>query len=67
MLLIFGFSLIGGTLIWLIWEFTIPYMFPKAVESGYIVADPAWWKCVLFSWFCGLTFKGTSSSSSSDD
>jgi hypothetical protein len=58
LLLIFGIAVIGGTIVWLLWPHTIPFVFPGLVAGNFIVAKIGWWKAVFFSWICGVLFKG---------
>jgi hypothetical protein len=59
------FALLGGTIIFWFWPHVIPVVFPGAVAAGTIVAKLAWGKAVLFTWMCGILFKGSGSTSSS--
>lgn len=45
-------AVIGGTVVWLLWDYTIPYVFPKLVSEGYIAGEVEWWKAVMLSWIC---------------
>lgn len=47
---------ITGTLIWLLWDNTIPYIFEGLVSNGYIERNPEWFDVVKFSWIVGLLF-----------
>lgn len=57
-LIIAGFSMISGTLIWLIWDSTIPYIFPTLASANYITSHISWWQAVGLSWICGVLIKG---------
>ena len=59
------FALLGGTIIYWFWPHVIPVVFPGAVAAGTIVVKLAWGKAVLFTWMCGILFKGAGSTSSS--
>ena len=52
-------SVIGGTLLYLLWEGSIPAMFPKAVESGVLAATLTWWQCVKITWVSAILIKST--------
>lgn len=52
--LTFLLSTITGTLIWLLWGYTIPYIFDGLVSNGYIERSPEWFDVVKFSWIVGL-------------
>lgn len=58
-------SVLGGTLLWLLWEDSITAMFPKAIESGVLAATLDWWQSVKITWVFTLLLKGSSSTSSS--
>jgi hypothetical protein len=58
-------SAFRGFLVWGIWDLVIPYIFPKIVLNGYILANPSLLECIGFVWLMtlvlktgGLTFKG---------
>lgn len=53
---VFLLTTITGTLIWLLWDNTIPYIFNGLVENGYIERNPEWFDVVKFSWMIGLLF-----------
>ncbi len=52
-------ALLGGTILWLIWEDSVTAMFPKAVESGVLAATLGWWQSVKIVWVFGLLIKAT--------
>lgn len=47
---------ITGTLVWLLWDNTIPALFSGLVEKGYVSPSPKWFDVVKFSWIIGLLF-----------
>jgi len=59
-------AVLGGTLVWWFWPHCVPYVLPGAVASGALAASLTWWKAVLFTWVCGILFKGSGSSTSGD-
>lgn len=56
-------STITGTLVWLLWDNTIPQLFSGLVENGYVAQSPDWFDVVKFSWIIGLLFASGSSNS----
>jgi len=66
LLLIGLVAVLGGTLVYWFWPHCVPHVLPGLVASGAIAGSLAWWKAVLFTWTCGILFKGSSSSSKSD-
>jgi hypothetical protein len=52
-------ALFSGTLLWLIWPYAFPVVFPKAVASGIILPELSWWTAVCLAWVCGILIKGT--------
>lgn len=61
LLIIFGISVLGGTILWLIWEDSITGMFPKAVETGVLAATLTWWQSVKITWIFSILIKATNS------
>lgn len=53
---VFLISTITGTLVWLLWDNTIPYIFDGLVNNGYIEKNPDWFDVVKLSWIVGLLF-----------
>ena len=60
-------AVLGGTLVYWFWPHFIGDVLPGLVASGAVAGSIAWWKAVLFTWTCGILFKGSSSSSSSSN
>lgn len=58
-------ALVGGTIVFWLWPYAIPALFPAQVAAGTLLASVPWWPTVLFTWICGILFKGSSSSSKS--
>ncbi len=54
-------AFLGGTIVFWIWPAVIPVVFPAAVASGALAGSLLWWKAVLFTWLCGILFKGSGS------
>ena len=52
-------ALLGGTIIWLIWPFAFPVIFPKAVASGIILVKIPWWSAVCITWICSILLKSS--------
>lgn len=63
LLIIFTFV---GTLVWWFWPMVIPVVFPSAVKTGFIASNLTWGNAVIFTWLCGLLFKGTNFSLPND-
>lgn len=59
-------STITGTLVWILWDNTIPQLFSGLVENGYVAKSPDWFDVVKFSWIIGLLFASGSSNSKND-
>lgn len=56
-------ALVGGTIVFWLWPYAIPALFPAQVAAGTLLASVPWWPTVLFTWICGILFKGSSGSS----
>ena len=52
-------SVIGGTIVYLIWPVAIPVAFPGLVESGKVASQIAWWPAVCLTWICGILIKSS--------
>ena len=64
-LLVIGLgALLGGTIVYWLWPHAIPVVLPGLVASGAVAGSLAWWKAVMFTWICGILFKGSSTNSS---
>lgn len=61
--IIFVIAVFAGTLVWLIWPYVVPFVFPAMVAEGFIVEQITWLDAVLLSWLFGLLFKNNSTSS----
>ena len=57
-------ALFSGTLVWWFWPHFIGDILPGAIESGALPETLSWWPTILFTWTCGILFKGAGSSSS---
>jgi len=58
-------AIFGGTIVWLIWPYTFPVVFPNAVAAGIIVAKIPWWSAVCLTWVCGILIKSTQTNNNS--
>lgn len=63
-LIVFAVSVLGGTILWFIWEDSVTAMFPKSIESGILAATLTWWQCVKISWVFSILIKTTTTNSS---
>ena len=54
-----GGALVGGTIVWLIWPYAIPVIFPAIVAQGWVIAEIPWWSAVCFTWVCGILIKSS--------
>ena len=52
-------AVLGGTLVYWLWPHVIPVVFPGPVEAGALAGSLLWWKAVMFTWVCGILFKGS--------
>lgn len=52
-------AVMGGTILWLLWEGSITAIFPTAVTNGIISEHLEWWPAVKILWICTLLFKTT--------
>ena len=59
-LVVFAALTLTGTVVYFFWPAVIPFVFPGAVKAGLVAAELTWGKAVLFTWLCGLLFKGSS-------
>jgi len=58
-------ALISGTILWLIWPYAFPVIFPTAVAKGIIIAKIPWWTAVCVTWVCGILIKSTTTNNNS--
>ena len=56
--LLIAFSLIGGTIVWLVWPSAM-LAFPGLVAAGYLVPKIGWWSAVCLSFLCGTLIKAS--------
>jgi hypothetical protein len=67
-LIIAVFAFLGGTIVYWIWPAVMPYMVNEVFGLTAITVAPLlWWKAVLFTWMCGILFKGAGNTSKSSD
>ena len=52
-------AVMGGTILWLLWDGSVTAIFPTAVSSGIVAEQLAWWPAVKVVWICALLFKTT--------
>jgi hypothetical protein len=57
-------AFLGGTIVFWIWPAVVPYMVNTVFGLSVVVGPLLWWKAVLFTWLCGILFKGSGSTSS---
>jgi len=50
-------ALFGGTILWIIWPFALPVVFPNAIASGIIIAKLPWWTAVCTVWVFNILIK----------
>jgi hypothetical protein len=62
LLILFFVCTITGTIVWLLWDVTIPVIFTKLCMTGWLPMTINWWSAVKFSWLVGALF-GTIKSS----
>jgi hypothetical protein len=55
-------AILSGTVLWLIWDDCIPYVFPALVEKGALTADLHWWQAVTLTWVFAILLKPAYSS-----
>ena len=48
-----------GTMVWLLWPWAIPAVFPGLVASGVIAGKLGWGASVCLSWLFGLLLKSS--------
>lgn len=61
-LLVILVSVLGGFLLWLLWPFVIPKIFPAAVQAGWVAAELDLVTATLAHWMVGVTFGPAASS-----
>ena len=54
-------AVLGGTIVFWLWPHVVPDVLVGAVANGSIPASILWKDAVMFTWLCGLLFKGGSS------
>ena len=54
-----------GSLLWLMWEHTVPYFFPMWIKAG-VPSQPGWWECVLLVWVTTILLKVKASAVTKD-
>ncbi len=52
-------AVLSGTLIWVLWPWAIPAVFPGLVASGVIAGKLGWGASVCLSWLFGLLLKSS--------
>lgn len=62
--LAFGIVILATLLIKLMWGWTVPDLFPGAVETGLIAAHISWWSAFKLAFLVGLLASGSRSSTS---
>lgn len=60
--LVFLSAVITGTILWIIWDDCIPYVFPALVNGGYLASDLSWWQAVTLTWISNILLKSSFSS-----
>ena len=50
-------SVLGGTLVWMLWPIAIPSAFPALVTSGVITPKLTWGASVSLTWVLSILFK----------
>ena len=56
-------SLLGGTIVWWLWPYSIPVVFPKLVAEGYLIKEIPWLAAVCLTYVFGILIKSSSTSS----
>lgn len=56
--LLFAVACIAGTCVYLLWDNTIPHVFPSLVENGALVRSIEWGDSIKLAWICSLLFRG---------
>lgn len=59
MIVVALFSVLGGTIIYLIWPIAIPAVFPGLVASGVIAGKLTWWVAVCLTWIFSILIKSS--------
>ncbi len=50
-------SLISGTILWIVWPYTIPAVLPGLIANGIIASKLTWFQSVCLVWFISLFVK----------
>jgi hypothetical protein len=52
-------AVLAGTILWMLWPYTIPKIFPALVASGMMAGKISWITGVCTSWVFGILVKST--------
>ena len=52
-------SILGGTIVFLLWPVAVPLAFPGLVASGVLAGKLSWWTAVALTWLLQIFFKAT--------
>jgi hypothetical protein len=56
-------AVIGGTVVYLMWPYAIPAVFPGLVAGGTIAGHLTWAQSIALTWICGVLIRCTNSKS----
>lgn len=56
----------GGTIVWWLWPYAIPAVFPGLVLKGVLASKLTWWSAVALTWISTLLVKGTSTTTNAN-
>jgi len=59
-------AFLGGTIVWMLWPYTFPVIFPKAVATGIILTKIPWTTSVCTVWLFGILFSSNQSNKKED-
>jgi hypothetical protein len=54
-------AVIGGTVVYLMWPYAIPAVFPGLVAAGTIAGHLTWGQSIALTWICGILIRSTNS------
>lgn len=55
-------ALLSGTIIWFLWPYAIPAVFPGLVKSGVLAGRISWLAAVCFTWLIAMLVQSTKTS-----
>lgn len=55
--IVFLVAVVSGTVLYFVWPYAIPFVFPRLAEDGYLSKTLTWFQSVCLSWVFGVLIK----------